>query len=114
MKLVNLTPHTIVLRAQDGAETSVEPAGALARVHASPGELGQVDGIAVPVAAADTYGPVEGLPEPTTGVVYLVSALVGARVRDRADVLVPGTGPGDGAVRNDRGHIVAVTRLKRP
>jgi hypothetical protein len=31
----------------------------------------------------------------------------------RPDVLVPGTGPGDGAVRNDKGHIVAVTRLKR-
>lgn len=49
---------------------------------------------------------------------YVVSAIVGAAIRAsgavRPDVLCPGTGPADGAVRNEAGHIVAVTRLVRP
>jgi len=27
-------------------------------------------------------------------------------------ILMPGTGPADGAVRNEKGHVIAVTRLK--
>ena len=43
-----------------------------------------------------------------------MSALVGSALGGaRPDVLCPGTGPADGAVRNDKGHIVAVTRLVR-
>lgn len=39
--------------------------------------------------------------------------IVGAAVKGRGDVLVPGTGPADRAVRNEAGQIVAVTCLKQ-
>jgi hypothetical protein len=69
------------------------------------------------VALPDLVQEVEGLPPflpPEEGIFFIVSALVGAHmsVRGRGDVLVPGTGPRDGAIRDNKGHIVAVTRLK--
>jgi len=54
---------------------------------------------------------VSGLPAYTRGVMLLVSGMVRDALEDRGDVWSPGTGPEDGAIRNDKGHIVAVTRL---
>jgi len=109
--MVNLTPHAIVLRDAEGTDHVVPPSGIVARVSSTPGAVGLVAGIPVPVAAPEAFGEIEGLPAPAPGTIYIVSAMVGARV-SRADVLMPGTGPADGAVRNEKGHIVAVTRLK--
>lgn len=111
MNIINLTPHPIVLRADDGSETTIRPEGSVARVAATPGAVQAIEGLPVPVARPDVFGDVEGLPGPIPGVAYIVSAMVGAHVA-RADVFTPGTGPKDGAVRNEKGHIVAVTRLK--
>lgn len=111
MTLINLTPHPIVLRSPNGEDTTIQPSGTVARVSATSGALQDVQGLPVPVAQPDTFGAVQGLPEPTGGTFYIVSAMVGAHVK-RADVLMPGTGPSDGALRNEKGHIIAVTRLK--
>jgi hypothetical protein len=114
----NLTPHSINLRAEDGTDTVIppDPQGP-ARVTSTPGIPTAVNGIPVPVWGADTFGEVQDLPAPATGVFLVVSALVGGALVSagvsRPDVLLPGTGPADGPVRNDKGHIVAVTRLKR-
>jgi hypothetical protein len=106
----NLTPHSIVLRGTDGLETTVMPSGQVARVASVPGRpIGQAGG--VPVFAAPTWGAVEGLPAPVADTLYLVSALVAARCTGRKDVVSPGTGPQDGAIRDERGQVVAVTRL---
>lgn len=110
MKIQNLTPHPITLQSPNGTQT-IQPSGTVARVSATPGQSKDVEGIPVPVAQPDTFGAVEGLPDPEEGTFYIVSAMVGAHVK-RADVLMPGTGPKDGAVRNEKGNIVAVTRLK--
>lgn len=137
--IVNLTPHSITLRAPDGAEY-IYPSTGVARVSSTPGALANI-GLPVPVASATVFGEIVGLPaaELACGcgagadcpgvhdpagcphyvvTYYVVSALVGAALRAsgsmRADVLCPGTGPNDGAIRNDAGHIVAVTRLVRP
>ena len=114
MELVNLTPHPIVLACEDGSRVTVAASGTVARVSSTPGALERVEGVAVPVAASTVFGAVEGLPAPAEGVGYIVSALVLARCGGRGDVFGPGTGPNDGAVRDDAGRIVAVTRLIRP
>jgi len=113
--LMNLTPHPITLRSLDGTDTVLVPSGTVARVTATSGSLGSVEGVPVPVMGADSFGKVIDLPEPEEGVFLIVSGLVGGApsIKGRADVLVPGTGPNDGAIRNDKGHIIAVTRLKR-
>jgi len=109
MKIVNLTPHAIVLRTS--GETTVPPSGSVARVSATPGAVTQREGFPCPVAEATVYGDVEGLPSPVPGVIYLVSSMVLARCTGRADVFGPGTGPNDEPVRNEKGQVVAVTRL---
>lgn len=114
MNLTNLTPHAICLRSADGTDTVIAPSGTVARVSSTPGALETVAGVPVPVAGMQTFGGTEGLPAPVEGTLYVVSAMVLAALRgSRPDVVGPGTGPNDGAVRNEKGHVVAVTRLVR-
>jgi hypothetical protein len=105
----NLTPHPIVLRSGD-TDTTIAPSGTVARVSSTPGTVvGEVGG--VPIYSAPTWGEVLDLPATEAGVVLIVSAIVAARCSGRHDVVSPGTGPNDGAIRDDAGRIVAVTRL---
>ena len=110
VKIVNLTRNDVVLRGPDGTDTTVPKSGIEAKTERTPGTLENRDGFPVPVATPTEYGAVVGLPEPEAGTVFIVSAIVGERVR-RADVFCLGTGPDDNAIRNDKGHVIAVTRL---
>ena len=111
--IISLLPHSITLRLPDGSDLEIQPSGSVARVSSTPGTLGAIEGVPVPVAGRTVFGPVQGLPVEQPGTWFLVSGLVGAALAGRRDdVLVPGTGPEDGAVRVD-GKVVAVTRLVR-
>ena len=120
--VLNLTPHPITVRSADGTETTFPPSapkGQEPRVGNSPGAARADHPLAglVAVHLPDEAGEVENLPAPVTGTFLVVSGMVGDALRSRGisrpDVLVPGTGPQDGAIRNEKGHIVAVTRLKQ-
>lgn len=121
-KLYNLTPHKITLRTmraaqRDGAprDLTIEPSGTIARVVSRVGESKTFTDIPVPVLPPVDPGSIEGLPEPEDGVVYIVSGFVIGHPEIagiREDVMAPATGPKDNAIRNERGHIVAVTQLR--
>ncbi len=102
--IVNLTPHSITL-VDAGVETTLPSAG-VARVASKP-----VQALGGVFFSSTTFGDVEGLPAPEQGKVFVVSALVAGRCVGRADVFSPGTGPADGAIRDEKGQIKAVTRL---
>ncbi len=104
MAILNLTPHAITLRRSDGSEVVFPPSGTVARVTTREVVKGEVDG--VPVVRTE-YGAVEGLPE--EGTPCLVSAIVRMAVPGRRGVYSPDTGPT--AIRDERGQVVAVTRL---
>jgi len=113
-KVFNLTPHPIVVLDAQGFETTYLPVGTPARVDvANSVEIGGRLGVSVWV---DLPGEVVGLPEPEADTTIIVSGFVLAALASegstRKDVVAPGTGPNDGAIRNEKGHIVAVTRLK--
>lgn len=105
MKFKNLTPHDINLKVS-GGEILTIPSEGVARINSSPGK--QLDSL---IWSSPVWGEVEGLPPPEDGVLYIVSALVAAQCIGREDVASPGTGPNDGCIRNEKGQIVAVTRL---
>ena len=113
MQLINLTPHAIVLRSPKGGDTTVPTSGIVARVSSVSGTPEIFDGVPVPVYPTQTWGEIEGLPAPQEGTLYIVSAMVLGRVQGRSDVVAPGTGPNDGAIRDEGGRIRAVTRLVR-
>lgn len=87
--LINLTPHPIVLRSADGADTLVPPEAEPARVQQEPGSRypgywsrhetsgpGTEEG-PVPVHAPSRYGDIEGLPASVSpGDTLIVSLMV--------------------------------------
>ena len=101
---INLTPHALSVQLPDGSTTTIPPSGVVARVTTEEVVVGQVVGVPV---VERRFGAVEGLPD--EGVPCLVSALVAGAVPGRKGVYAPDTGPT--AIRNDKGHVVAVTRL---
>lgn len=100
MKIINLTPHAVVIT--DGPVFS--PSGQVARVTVNQKIVGNINGIPV---KSQVFGDLVGLPDPKDDTVYLVSALVlsAAKAVGRNDCLAPDTA---NAVRNDAGQIVSV------
>lgn len=127
--MINLTPHAITIRTTSG-DVTIQPSGVVARVATIDAVVGQItvgwlcqhsgEILPVPVSGYEVelttdlvetqFGNVIGLPEDTNTPV-LVSALVLGAVKGRPNTFAPDTG--DTAVRNEKGQIVAVTRLKR-
>lgn len=101
---INLTPHALSVMLPDGSTITIAPSGIIARVATEEVVVDQVAGVPV---IERRFGAVEGLPE--EGTLCLVSAMVAAAVPGRKGVYAPDTGAT--AHRNDKGHIVAVTRL---
>lgn len=101
---INLTPHAInVIDRDDQMTTTFEPSGALARVSSSFAATVELDDFAL---NRQIFGEVENLPDPKEGIIYIVSGMVLDRCKGRSDVVAPRTD--NTAVRNEKGHIVAV------
>ena len=100
MKIVNLTPHPIVIT--DGP--TFQPSGTVARVSVQQVDDGNINGVPV---KKQTFGDIVDLPAPQKDTIFIVSALVlnAAKAQGRTDVVAPDTA---NAVRNDDGHIVSV------
>ncbi|BBM40490.1 hypothetical protein JCM16776_0710 [Leptotrichia shahii] len=103
MNIINLTPHAINIISGD-TTTTIDPSGTVARVAT------QVVATDNPMLYTQQYGDVQDLPAPQDDTIYIVSALVLARVPDRTDVYAPLTAQ---AVRNDAGQIIGVPGLVR-
>lgn len=104
--MLNLTPHAIVVRSPDGTDHVFPPSGKVARVAMLETVVGACAETGAPVIVR-TPDEVTGLPE--EGQPCIVSAMVASACPDRAGVFAPDTGPT--AIRDDRGLVVAVTRL---
>lgn len=102
MKIINLTPHAIVLN--NGV--SFPPSGEVARVSSSHSKF-DVDGI-----CTVQFGAVSGLPAAAADTYFIVSAIVAAAVPGRRDLVSPATGHPD-CVRNDKGQIISVPGFVR-
>lgn len=104
-KLVNLTPHDLVVVLENGDKITIIPAsGTVARVQAEQVLNGDINGIPV---FEQTFGDIVGLPAPEAGTYYIVSALVlsAAKAAGRTDCLAPNTSK---AIRDEAGHIIGV------
>ena len=111
MTLVNLTPHEVTIYGLQGI-TKVPPSGRLCRVRNNTQNVGECHGI--PLIRAH-FEEVTGLPEADNESIFIVSSIVlqalAAKGIHRTDVAAPATGPNDGAVRDARNQVQAVTKL---
>ena len=121
MKLVNLTPHDIVFYDRDdsilggtlrlGAKPVkiVPPSGIVCRVSSTEGMTGMaVHGVPV---CEKRFSYISGLPEPETGTLYVVSAIVAiyaAQYLDRTDLVTVNE-----LVRNSKGAVMGCCSLCR-
>lgn len=105
--MLNLTPHAITIRNPvHNLDHTFRPSGTLARVDSTEVVVGICPTTFVEIVERK-FGEVTGLPEDDTP--CIVSALVLAACPGRPNTFAPDTGPT--AIRNEKGHIVAVTRL---
>lgn len=109
-KMVNLTPHNIVIMREDGKEKmTIPPSGRIVRIKADQKIIGEVNGIPI---VKTTFRDIEGLPEPEPNTVFIVSSLVAQAIKSREDIVAPDTTP-QGVVRNEKGQIIGVKRFQR-
>ena len=110
-QLVNLTPHTINLVAEDGTPLLSLESHGVARVASATEVVGylQVGGVAVPQTHT-TFGEVEGLPEQEPGVGYIVSNMIISALAQqgihRDDLFTPGL-----QVRDEQGRVIGCRSL---
>ena len=109
MKLVNLTPHAIKV---DNGSTSftVEPSGTIARIEQAEESAGySIEGIEV---IRSTRTGVIGFEDADMDHVYIVSSMVLDNLPDDFPYHVVAPDTGKTAKRNDKGHIVSVSRFR--
>ena len=134
MKIINLTPHPLVIRRPDGTNETIESSG-IARCEQTEKIIGDVDGVPV---VCTSFGSVVGLPDadpPCDGYshqcphcgryewghgfggceacgaqprVFVVSSISAQAVPHRKDVFVPAR-----PLRDEQGRIIACTALGR-
>ena len=103
--IINLTPHPINLRV-DGIETIFPKTDMIARVDSLSVETDLV--IAGAKVSITQFGDVTGLPSQKEGTFLIVSGLVLSALKGtRSDCIAPKTDTT--AIRNEAGHIIAVT-----
>ena len=94
-KLVNLTPHEIVIAA-NGYYQTIEPSGKVIRLSEKVSPVGNVNGVEI---VEKEYGYADYIPPVIEGTFYIVSGLVASAMR-RTDLLVPNT------IGDEEGQII--------
>lgn len=110
MQIVNLTPHDVIVRLENGEEKTFPVSGGMAQVTTTAEVMGEANGIPI---VSQSHGESEGLPEPD-GTLFIVSLVTrqAAQELGRTDVISPDTSP-QGAIRDEAGRIIAVRRFVR-
>lgn len=102
MRLLNLTPHTVVLCGQDGPIT-LPASSRPARVDERVEGCGAVSGVTL---GRVDYGTPIDLPDPEPGTLLVVSSIVRLLCPDRQDLVSPAD-----FVRDDSGRPIVARAL---
>jgi len=111
----NCTPHDFDIFGTDGKHYRLAKTSVVARRSVKLVSLPNTTSMGcfdVAVSATE-FGPVQGLPSPCEGMLFIVSGMVidAPDVGHRADLFAPDTSP-DAQVRDEQGHIVGIRRLR--
>jgi hypothetical protein len=104
LKIMNLTPHAVIIRREGFDDVTFVTSGMVARVNSITMPDSEVNNI---VVVKNSFFTTKDLPDEEIGTTYIVSMLVAQANPTRRDLLVPDTSP-EGAIRNKDGQIIAV------
>lgn len=102
-KIINLTPHQIIIFNERMQVIKIIESEGAARVSEQRKMSSEIDGIPL---IYKTFGEVEGLPEAKEDVYYIVSNLVRTALPDRKDLLVPCNN-----IKDAKGNIIGCKAL---
>ncbi len=105
VKFVNLTPHKVVVRCEDG-DRIFKPSGTVARLVMKQRLVDVIDGVSI---FADEDYTIKNLPSSKHGVIYITSGII-AKLVKRKDVVSPNTSPSS-VITNSYRQIEAVKSL---
>lgn len=109
MRIVNLTPHKIVLMPEgpDGPTITIQSSGIVARCATNRVQVDTINikGVSIPINRTQ-FGAVEGLPDPQPDTIFIVSSVVAQAVPERDDVFIV-----DDTVRDEQGRIIGARAL---
>lgn len=103
-KLINLTPHNVVLVTEETTIT-IEPSGIVPRLKEIQEEIGEINRIPV---MKKSFGEIDNMPNEEENTVYIISALAASALKHRDDVYVP-----NDIVRDKNGNIVGCRSLAK-
>lgn len=115
MKIINLTPHDIVLT-NGLVSITFPPSGNVARIESGfekstvVYEVGDGIQIKLPVSY-NSEAKIANLPKPTEGIYYIVSNYV-AQLARRGDLLAPNTSA-NSAERDENGMVVSIKEFQQ-
>jgi hypothetical protein len=112
-QFINLTPHAITIDSNGIDAITVQPSGMIARVSTSELDAGDVAGIPVIRRAMGEVSLGIVRDQIDTDTVLLVSSMVLDAIPEGHELLPFCFAPDTGATakRNDKGHIISVSRL---
>lgn len=106
-RIVNLTPHTVNIVAEDGTITASFPSEGIARASQKAEHVGELDGIELVQMA---FGATENLPAPAEDTYYVVSVITAnaakAEGRTTDDLVITAD-----SVRDEGGRIIGCRRF---
>lgn len=106
-KIVNLTPHTVNIVAEDGTIKAAFPSEGIARASQTAEHVGELDGIEL---VSMKFGATEDLPAPEDGTYYIVSVITAnaakAEGRTTSDLVITAD-----PVRDADGRIIGCKRF---
>lgn len=102
MNFVNLTPHPLTIKKNDGTILELE-VGDFVRATQTQNKVKEIDNINF---YETVYGKVEGLPKSQEGTIYIVSLITKMACPERDDLVTPGN-----LIRNEEGAIVGCEGL---
>lgn len=100
MKLINLTPHDIVISGHD----TIPPSGSIARVNTQMIQIGNINGIPMMI---NRNSGLCNIPDPKPDTMYIVAGMVRTQLPDRKDLCSPAK-----LIRNEHGAVIACTALE--
>jgi hypothetical protein len=103
-KIINATPHAIIVDNKEGFVTTYDASEFIARVSSETVLHTEfMSGLAF---FTQSFGEIQGLPKEVEGTIYIVSAMVLSANKSREDLIAPLTD--SSAERNQNGHIISV------